>query len=302
MNLAYIILAHCNPKQLLRLIQSLEYPNDYFFIHIDKKVNDSPFKDALNRSTANFSFVQKRENGRWGDIGIVNATLNCMREVVRHKTDFDHIVLLSGQDYPIKPISIIRNFFSSNLGKTFIEYQKFPVKELDYHGLNRTECYSFNIGHRRETYIPPKWKSSFNTKRKILNFILGFICLFLPKRKFPNNWTPYYGSQWWSMPRDVFTKVIKYIDKDESYLKYHSYSLIPDELFFQSIVLNIIENKEWIINDNYRYIVWQEENNSPNILTTSDLPNMKISTALFARKFDSEKDTKILDLIDSDLS
>ena len=39
MKIAYIIHAYKLPKQLAMLVSSLESPDTYFFIHIDKKID-----------------------------------------------------------------------------------------------------------------------------------------------------------------------------------------------------------------------------------------------------------------------
>jgi len=286
MSLAYIILAHKNPEQLHRLVSRLHHPDDYFFIHIDKKVDNEPFLEIFKGSEFNFRFIEKRENSRWGDIGLVKATINGLKELIESKIDFSHVSLLSGQDYPIKPLSEIREFFARNPGKSFIEYTSFPVPNLEYGGLHRIESYSFNIGYRRDTFIPMKWKNTFNFKGKVLNLFLGFVCFFLPKRKFPNGWKPYYGSQWWSLSNNAVQFIITTILKYPNYLQFQKYSLIPDEMFFQTILLN--NYKGMIVNDNKRFIVWDKGASHPVSLKDEHYQLIKTSAKLFARKFDSD--------------
>lgn len=50
MNIAYCISAYKDAKQLSRLIDALNTKTSYFFIHIDKKVNDiREFQVELNK-------------------------------------------------------------------------------------------------------------------------------------------------------------------------------------------------------------------------------------------------------------
>jgi hypothetical protein len=73
---------------------------------------------------------------------------------------------------------------------------------------------------------------------------------------------------------------------------------VPDELFFQTILMNS-SLKERIINDDLRYIAWKDlESGSPAILKLDDFDQMMQSPKLFARKFDMTVDAEVLDLID----
>ena len=72
---AYIILAHNNPIQLLRLMKRLNDDNSWFFLHIDIKVNIEIFRSLLQGGFSNLTWVD-RERGRWGGLGLVKATLN----------------------------------------------------------------------------------------------------------------------------------------------------------------------------------------------------------------------------------
>lgn len=295
MHLAYIILTHKYPSHLLRMVERLNHRDDAFFIHVDSKFDQTPFINMLSKINANVNFVKARENGRWGGIGIVKATINCITEVVHNHIQYDHIILLSGQDYPIKPLELIRGFYKENIGQCFISYQALPVEGINYNGYDRINCYSFNIGKRRETYIPFNWGNSFNLKGKILNFFMFLRCVFLPARKFPKELTPYYGSQWWSMNKVTYEKILEYLNNNPQYLKYHKHTLLPDEIFFQSLVLNICDSKS-VINNNFRFIEWDKNSNHPKTIDETFFDAIQGSECLFARKF--EENSEILNLID----
>ena len=78
MQINYIILAHRYPKQLRRLIQKLTTPEAFFYVHIDKNTSIDLFAKEL-ADLPNISFVGDRKQGIWGDIGIVNATMNALK-------------------------------------------------------------------------------------------------------------------------------------------------------------------------------------------------------------------------------
>lgn len=296
MKLAYIILAHTAPSHLVRLINRLHHPDDVFFIHIDIKSDEEIFKQALNNSSANIHFVKKRENGRWGDVGIVKATLNAMDEIVHHKIDFDHIVLLSGTDYPIKSTEQIRDFYCQNKKYSFLTYESLPSKQLNFGGMDRINRYTYNFLGKREVFLPLKWTKHLSLKGKVFNFILGIKTFFKSKRVFPFNWMPYYGSQWWSMSMEACKFVVKFSTENPNYLQYHIHTLLPDEIFFQSLLLNGYPNQDLVVNDNKRFIEFEENSSHPQVLTDSDFERLIQSDKLFARKF--EENSVVLNEID----
>jgi len=70
-------------------------------------------------------------------------------------------------------------------------------------------------------------------------------------------------------------------------------------MFFQIMMLNDEGIKTEIDNELLRYFIREDNANSPNILTMKDLDSIKKSDKLFARKFDIDIDSKILEEIDN---
>ena len=78
---------------------------------------------------------------------------------------------------------------------------------------------------------------------------------------------------------------MEFLLDNPKFIKYHKESLIPDEMFFQMILLNN-EIIDTIINDNKRFILWNKESSHPISLSSSRLPEINMSDKLFARKFE----------------
>jgi hypothetical protein len=59
--------------------------------------------------------------------------------------------------------------------------------------------------------------------------------------------------------------------------------------------------RDTVFNDNLRYIAWTTKGSShPALLTIEDKDSLLASSKLFARKFDTELDEQILDIIDGE--
>jgi len=114
MKIAYIISAYRYPHKVIRLVNKLNESNNSFFIHIDKKAGDQTYEKIFNelKHYHNVHFV-KRYNCFYMGFGLIEATLECLREALRKDNSFDYLINLSGQDYPIKTnaqIAKILNF------------------------------------------------------------------------------------------------------------------------------------------------------------------------------------------------
>jgi len=292
MKIAYLILAHKNPQQLSRLINKLESRNTKIFIHIDKKSNIKQFKRIISPYV---KIIPQREDGKWGRIGLVKAMISGLKVIAKEK--FDYVLLLSGQDYPIKSNEVITQFFEINNGKSFMHYFPIPSKDLPNGGMDRINRYHFNLGKKRKF---PRLNHPKTLKGKLLNSL--FSIYFKTPRTFPDYLKPYCGSQWSSFHINAVRYVLDFLNEHPDYLKYHKYSHIPDEMFFQSILLNSTLAGDIIATD-LRYSDWKKPNmHLPAILKSEDFREILESDQLFARKFDTQIDQKILDIIDSSIS
>ena len=288
MEKAYIILAHRNPTQLVRLLRKLDDDHSTFFIHIDKRVPMTAFSGLMNFGEK--VHLVKRVISNWATFGLVQATINALQEIRQSSLPFQRIILLSGQDYPIKTNKFINDFFTSTPYSVFIESVMLP----DYNrwkpggGIYRVNKYFF--GFHQYQKLTAK---TFN--------MLGIIVPFL-KRKAPGTMIPYAGSQWWTIDMYALNYILDFLKNNSAYRRFHKATFAPDELFFQGILLNAKDEKllNSIANDHKRYINWEDTRQChPEVLQKYDFDEIEKSDALFARKFDAEVDDEILDLIDS---
>lgn len=315
MQINYVILAHKNPQQLKRLIQKLQTTDVYFYIHIDANVNNIPFKEKLSLYQ-NVFFVPEnlREHGTWGDIGIVKATIHCL-QMIQHNQRSGYVVLLSGQDYPLQTNPRIKHYLEKHYGTHFMACFALPHYGWGkYGGIDRLKFYKFNISNQRKDLIqiPSIWSPHFYRKKYF--FLLfkmaskikkhNLIRLFLP-RKLDEPIAPYGGGQWWAMPMETIHILLDYLQKHPNYEKYHQFTLLPDEIFFHSLVMHLKnEIPNFKLMPSITYVDWERKNTPlPVTFTSKDLEELiKVSkTKLFARKFDMEVDEEILDKIDQEL-
>ncbi|ETZ22612.1 beta-1,6-N-acetylglucosaminyltransferase [Pedobacter sp. V48] len=277
MRIAHLIMAHKNPDQLLMLVESLQHPNFDIYLHVDKKVDLTTFKDI----GGNVNIIRNRTVCNWGGNSFLNAITHSLHEILATGKNYDFINLLSGQDYPLKSSEYIYNFFESKKGINFISYDDTSVSEWWKQANARYEQYHFTDFTVRGRYL--------------LQAVLNTIA---PRRKFPIPVDLYGGSNstWWTISGEC----AKYLD-DKFYTnlklrQFLKYTWSPDEFIIASLIMNS-EFKNRVLNNNLRYIDWSEQKAHPKILVMEDLPSLTNSDMLFARKFDTTICKQILTVL-----
>jgi len=282
MELAYIISAYKYPEQLIRLILRLTSDKATFFVHVDKKTCSEVHEQMVNgtKHLPNVYFL-KRYRCDWGDFGHVRATMEGIHETIQRKISFDYAILLTGQDYPIKTIDQIEAFLQQHNGKSFMAHFPLPSDQWENGGLERVTNWHVRMFHRH--YVFPKKGAVFI------------------KRKFPKGFQPFGGSSYWCLTRDCIEYIYRFIQMNSRFVGFFRYVDVPDEIFFQTILMNSPFAGS-IVSDDCRYIEWKDPNSgSPSILDIGDYEKIANSPKLFARKFDASVDTKVLDLIDGEI-
>jgi len=290
MKKAYIILAHKNLDQLMRLVERLDDAASYFFIHIDLKTTVDSYHESLLAKN-NITLI-KRISTKWGGFSLADATLNAMQAVEESAIPFNSISLLSGQDYPIKSNEEIDHFLANSKYSVFLDY--FPLP--NYRRWNTGGTYRYKKYFFGTSSVPIFFSKSLN----LLSMLIPPFA-----RKLPDHLRPYCGSQWWTMDLYALQYILRYVEKNPKYYNFHKFTFAPDELFFHTILLNAKDDRirNSITNSNLRYMRWiSVENPHPEILTKEDFPQLYSSDALFARKFDAAENSEILDLIDQKLT
>ena len=113
-------------------------------------------------------------------------------------------VLLSGQDFPLRPIGEIVSFFEGAESRSYISYHRVSEsseRQLGvWHGRYRTDFYAYNVWGRREVCIPRgEDVSSLSWKGRILNGMLRLRGALKQPRRHPSYLRPFMGTQWWNL-------------------------------------------------------------------------------------------------------
>jgi hypothetical protein len=279
--IAYLILAFKNPAQVARLVSRLKSKNTMVFIHVDAKVNILPFLTLCNQPYV--TFVKKRHKIVWGGYSITAAIISGMAEIIKNK-NIENIVLLSGQDYPIRHVHELEDFIRINRGYSFLNVEE---------STDASKWWQ-NAARRYKYY----YVSDYNIKgKRFLNRIFRRI---LPERKFI---FPEYklfggpGSTFGILTAEAADYIVSFMEGNSRAKRFAKTTFASDEFWFQTILMNSpLKGKVKICC--LWYMKWNGTSKHPNILTFSDLYQITHSNSFFARKFDMYVDNNILDIID----
>jgi Core-2/I-Branching enzyme len=271
MRIAYVVTVHKNPAQVGRLLRRLATDDAIFVLHVDRRAGDE-IDAAMRRQVDGLQadFVA-RNRCFWGGFGHVRAAVKGLDHLLSHGVPFDYAVWLSGQDYPLRPATAIERFLAEAGGKSFLHHERLPTSFWRRGGFTRIE--QWHLVSYRALHLPVPWR-----------------------RKVPGGLAPYGGEGWWSFSRPVAEYVRDFDAANPSFVRFFEHVLHPAELFFHTIVMNS-PFAETVVPDHLRYIDWSEDP-GPVILRTGDLERLQASGKLFARKFDTDVDERVLDLID----
>ncbi len=279
MRIAHLILAHNKPEQLMRLVQRLAHPDADVYIHVDEKAGIEQF-DAVKQMPQVY-LVTERVKVYWGSFNIVQATINGFRQIIRSGRAYGYINLLSGQDYPLKPAADIHSFLTANPGHAFMNALVAHTHWLE--ALPRVEQYHLN---------------NFNFPGKYM--VQQMMNKVLPKRRMPEGMVLVGRSQWFTISGECVSYILDYWDNHPAFRKFMQFTWAPDEFLFQTILYNS-PLKENMVDDDLRYIDWSGGGVSPKTFTMADAVALLQSGKLYARKFDLQIDSAVLDAIDNNL-
>jgi hypothetical protein len=275
MKQVFLIAAHKDAAQLNALVEQLRDDAFLIYVHLDAKGAIRP--DEVHPAAR---LIRERVAVHWGCFSQVQATLNSLAQIVAEVTAFDKVLFLSAQDFPLLSNPALKAALAQLEGQELLDtvaigresgqwaadyrYQYFYRDEAG--GLTRLACLLANRAMRT----------------------LG------RTRSLPGGLRPYGGSSWWALSRGCVRELLARIDREPGILRFFRSVSCPDEMFFQTLVMNSRFSGR-VLSENFRYIQWPEQGaRNPKILDEHDFERIAASRAHFCRKIDSRASASLL--------
>jgi hypothetical protein len=317
MKIAFLIFNHRSPEQLLRLLATLrrQLPDSPLVVHHDK------FRAELSASAleslGNTHLLTSDKPIVWGDWSLVEAYWRSLTWISTN-IEFDWLVVLSAQDYPIKPLAALGEYLASTGAGALVDAM--PIGDLPTPGLRRITRRRFLYQYRpaRELWpaarISERLWGSLRQSTALLADVLNNSQPYFKIYRYPDrmpwrfghrasstpfspDWPCWFGSAWFGLSKGVVRYINAFVQNNPEYVAYYERTICPDE----SVTATIICNAPGIHVERtaLHFVRWSRpQSGHPDILGIGDLPELSATPAFFARKFDLAIDSDILDRLD----
>ncbi len=287
-----VLITAFNQYDLLKKLINFFDDDFSILIFLDKKSNFSDEEVEILRNSKNVVYVTRLFNVNWGGPKQLKSRLILAEEALKFP-DLEYFHFITGQDFPIKSCSYIKEFLKANKGKEFIGISELPHEKWKGNGgLDRLRYYYFH------DYINYKTRIG----KRILKGLLFIQKLLRINRKIQEGFPKLYGdSPFWTLSYSCLKYIIDYTKQNPMFLKRFEFCFAATEIYFHTIIMNS-PFKEQVVNNNLRYIDYQHRNNySPAFLDETDFEKLFASDALFARKIRYPTSEKLIEKIETQI-
>lgn len=255
----FILMSH---KFNTRLFEKIYNKDDYFIIHLDlKETNSKEYERFQN------VFVYSFYNVSWGGFSQVRLQLQSMKIGMELFKDFQYVINLSMDDFPLQSINSLKKELSNRA-------QYFNTFEINY----------VESGYAGNSLFRDAYQDCNGTITPLFWF------------KYPPKIEIFSGSSWYILSKSF----INYILKDQNIVPKFKYFmrhlLFCDEMFFQTLLHH---SNYTFINDNLRFISWEFYSKEcignicgrrPSVMTKRQIyPLLVNKDIFFARKVGNDK-------------
>lgn len=316
--LAFFVSSYRSSAQLGRLLRTLRTAEPTAELLVFHNVFASEVDPAVVSAVGGHLFTAQTPIV-WGDISLDQARWRVMRWALEH-LEFDWLVLLSEQDYPIAPTGDLGRYLAGSGADIVLETE--PIDEIA-DPRQRRDC---DLRYNYQRVPLPAWHLTARlpgSLRRALATVLELGCVALERaqrrvhvyrlppalhlpskvgvrvsgdRAVPADWRVWWGSAWYAISRRGTQRLLELVDELPEVVRYYERAVIPSESLVHTLLCNAPDVR--VHRDSLHHIRWSNtESGRPDVLTEDDLGELLGSGRFFARKFDVE-DGLVLDLLD----
>lgn len=292
---AFLIVSHRNPRQVLRLVRALREGRDTgVLVHHDQRTEPI---DPAAVTAAGGRHVHYGLPVAWGNTAYTEMLLRALEEL-REETDPDWVSVLSGQDYPLRPV----RDFEAHLANSPHHALLADFWELDLSAEPPPRRREFYLRYRYRHYAPPRpvaavLARSLGVRAYLRELPTGGHRLGIrpPRHPFGRPLRCHVCSDWLTLERRSVRAVLDFTRARPRVMAHYRRTIIPSESLFATVLAN---DPAISIGPASRFVRFEGGSPHPHTFRTEDVDVLLGSGAHFARKFDEEVDSQVLDLLD----
>ncbi|KAM5304010.1 beta-1,3-galactosyl-O-glycosyl-glycoprotein beta-1,6-N-acetylglucosaminyltransferase 7-like [Glossophaga mutica] len=284
-SLAYVMTVHKELAMFVRLLRAIYAPQNVYCVHMDERA-PKKYKSAVQTLVSCFENVfisSKRGKGAPPGFVRLQADLNCMEDLVHSRFQWNYVLNLCGQDFPIKTNKEIIHYIRSKWnGKNITPGVIQPAKTK-----STTSQSQPGSTPEASVYVSPN---------------KGF------EEEPPHNLTIYFGSAYYVLTRE-FVQFVLTDARAKDMLQWSKALQSPERHYW--VTLNRLEdapgatpNAGW--EGNVRATKRRSEEGDAHdgckghsdqdscVYGPADLPRLALSPSLFASKFESSTEPLVV--------
>lgn len=291
MKIAFLIMVHNAPDLLNNFInQILVYKDADIFIHVDEKGKEMiPQIKKHDR----IHVLPKHINGSWGNYTQIQM-IHMLLKASYQYGEYDYYSLHTGVDMFIRPINEFVDYLCKTQKYGYYNCSKLPAKNWGHGGgLERIALKYPKIFRKRYNPSHP-----FRYMRAMYQMLYQYGIL--KGKKLPEKYTFYGGDEWFTVSKECVNSYFDFINNNQEYDELFYESLVGDEIYFLSVFEMTRAGKEADVKNCLTYIDWKQRgqkngSGSPNNMSMDFLDEIEKSGMFFARKFNADFDSKIIE-------
>ena len=282
MSVAVVLMAHDKPRLLQRIVAAMAgLP---VFLHVDSRVPRDRFTELTVGLPERVALVERYASD-WASMALVEAELAGYRAALEG-SDAEHLVLMTGSDYPLAPVTRIVDRLARLRGVSWVETKALPLRYWGPMG-----------GYDRFIF-----RNRVRDRKRVWNLV---------PRRWPRGIRPTGGSQLKILSRHHAEQLLELVERRPDLVDYFATTWIPDEVMIPTLLNSPAFGMNWesshVRGRHAWYIDWgRPPSPHPVELGMADLAAMQaartrdVAPALFARKF-SEGSFEVLDRVEEQI-
>lgn len=310
MSIAFVIQTYKGLDQVERLARTLARGTSDRWVVVTHNGSEHERRRLAAAEGVDHALLSPGGRGRFG---VIDGLISAMRWLERQPKPYRWLVVLSGQDFPIRPLAELEaELRDSDLDGYFHHFEALNAADASAPPMFWTpalvdERYHFKYAtfkenpQRLDRYAlwPIRKALSLVTRDVSIHTGLG---LMLGTRAKSNPFSPDFrlfgGSYWMTISRNAVRSVLNFTDARPDVVDYFRQVICPEESFIHSVLGNDPALK--LTRRELRFVEFDQTNHGyVTEFGSSDLPRLMESGRFIARKFDFSRDPNLGDALEA---
>jgi hypothetical protein len=251
--------------------------------------------------------------GGRGRFGVIDGLISALRWLERQPRSYEWLLVLSGQDYPIRPLADLEaelaqskfdgyfhHFDALDAAAALAPPMNWPQSEVISRYFFRYAALKENPSSMERALLKLPRLILDRSDRWRLHTSFGLMLGTRPvNMPFSPDFKLYGGSYWLTISRRAVHSILEFVDERPDIVDYFRGVIVPEEAFVQTVLAN--DRALRLSTREQRYMEFDQRHGHPREFTLDDLPRVLDSGCFFARKFDMRRAPAVLDAIDLEL-